>query len=194
MRYLIAFFCLLIIGSGCSPTPSDSTAVNIADSLQFKNNISTLYGSGGKNAKDNTGLVVASNIIWKDSLGVSHSLTDLKGKIILLNFWATWCPPCDAEMPDLISISQSMALDVVVIGVTAIDPSTSLFDRSKLFAQSRGMTFQVITDQGSKVYSNYGGNGTIPWSFAIDRDGHIAYTFIGQQTRKQFTDILSQIP
>ena len=193
MRYLLFFCCVLIIGSGCSPTPSDSTGDNIPDSLQFKNNISTLYGNGGKNTTDNTGLVVASNIIWKDSSGITRSLNDLQGKIVLLNFWATWCAPCDAEMPDLISISQSSS-DIVVIGVTAIDPSSLLFQRAKLFAETRGMKFQVVTDQTSKVYSNYGGDGTIPWSFAIDRDGHIAHKFIGQQSKQQFMTVLSQIP
>ena len=196
MRYILIFFGLLIIGAGCSPTPSDTSLTNTADSLQFKNNISTLYGNGGKNVKDNTGLFVASNILWKDSLGATHSLNDLKGKIVLLNFWAIWCGPCEAEMPDLNSISESMKPDVIVIGVTAIDPSSSLFERTKLFVEYRGIKYQIITDQASKAYINYNGseNVSIPRSFAIDRDGHIVHIFIGQQTKKQFMDILNQIP
>ena len=194
MQYIVIFLSLLFFCTGCSPTPSDSTTANVADSLQFKNNISSLFGNGGKNAKDITGLVVASNIIWKDSLGITHSLNDLKGKIVLLNFWAIWCAPCEAEMPALNSISESMGPDVVVIGVTAIDPGSSLFQRSKLFVESRGLKYQIIADQASKAYSNYGGDGRIPWSFAIDREGYIAHTFIGQQTKKQFMDILNQIP
>ncbi len=196
MRYLLLFFGLLIIGSGCSPTPSDSSTANTADSLQFQKNISTLYGNGGKNVKDSTGLVVASNIIWKDSLGITHSLNDLKGKIVLLNFWAIWCGPCEAEMPDLNSIAQSSGSDIIVIGITAVDPNTSLFERAKLFAESRGLKYQIITDQASKAYINYNGEGnvSIPRSFAVDRDGYIVHTFFGLQTKKQFMDILNQIP
>ncbi len=193
MRHLIALFGLLLIAFGCSPTPPDSVTTNIADSLQFQKNISTLYGSGGKNVKDNSGLVAASNIIWKDSLGNTHSLNGLKGKIVLLNFWAIWCSPCEAEMPDLNSIAES-STDILVIGVSALDPSSLLFQRSKLFIETRGLKYQFITDQASKTYVNYGGDGTIPRSYAIDRDGHIAYTFIGQRTKKQFMDILNQIP
>jgi thiol-disulfide isomerase/thioredoxin len=194
MRYLFIFFCLLIIGAGCSPTPSDSSATVIPDTLQFKNNISTLYGNGAKNAADNTGAVLASNIIWKDSLGITQSLDSLRGKIILINFWATWCVPCDAEMPGLDSIAESMKPDVVVIGVSAMDPASSLFQRATLFAQTRGMKFQVITDQASKAYINYGGDGSVPWTFAIDRTGHIAYLFKGAQTKEAFMYILNQIP
>ena len=96
-------------------------------------------------------------------------------------------------MPDLNSIAESGS-DIVVIGVTAIDPSSLLFERSKLFIETRGLKYQFITDQASKAYVNYGGDGSIPWSFAIDRDGHIVHRFIGQQTKKQFMDILNQIP
>ena len=193
MQYLLIIFGLLIIGSGCSPTPLDGTTTNSTDSLQFRNNISSLFGNGGKNAKDNTGLDTASNIIWKDSLGTTRSLTDLKGKIVLLNFWAIWCGPCEAEMPDLNSISET---DIVVIAVSAIDPNSSLFQRTILYSETRGLKFQIITDQASKAYINYNGkdNVSIPRSFAINRDGHIVYTFIGQQTKKQFMDILNQIP
>ena len=139
MRYFVIFFCLLIIGVGCAPSPSDSSTTNTADSLQFKNNISTLYGNGGKNAKDNTGLDTASNIIWKDSLGITRSLNNLKGKIVLLNFWAIWCVPCEAEMPDLTSIAET---GIVVIAVSAIDPNSSLFQRTILYSETRGLKLE----------------------------------------------------
>jgi len=193
MRYLLIFFGLLLVAASCAPTPTDSTGGTTDTTSQYKNNISTLFGAGGKNITDNTGYQVASNIIWKDSLGTLRSLDSLKGKIILLNFWATWCSPCDAEMADLDSISASMAPDVVVIGVS-VDKTDSYFEIVRQFAVSRGMKFQVVIDPAAKTYSNYGGNGTIPWTFAIDRTGHIVHKFEGQQTKAQFMDILNQIP
>ncbi len=195
MRYFVLLFGLLLVTASCAPTPTSNTGNTIDTTLQYKNNISTLYGSGGKNVTDNTGKLVASNIIWKDSLGNLHSLNELQGKIVLVNFWATWCVPCDAEMPELEAVSESMNPDVVVIGVSVLDYESSLFERVKLFTETRNMKFQVIVDAASKTYNNYGGIGTqIPWSFAIDRTGHIVYKFVGQQTRTQFMDILNQIP
>ncbi|MDP4221631.1 MAG: TlpA disulfide reductase family protein [Bacteroidota bacterium] len=194
MRLLLSILCVLLIHVGCAPTPTDTPTGNTPDTLRFQGNISTLYGSGSKIAPDGSGQIFASNIIWKDSLGVIQSLDSLRGKIVLLNFWAIWCVPCEAELPGLESISETMGPDIVVIGVSALDPESSLFDRTKLYAQTRNMKYQIITDQGSKAYQNYDGNGTVPRSFAIDRDGRIVHTFVGQQSKQQFMDILNQIP
>jgi thiol-disulfide isomerase/thioredoxin len=192
MRYLYVILSILFIMSGCVPTSSDPGEADAPDtSSQFKNNISTLYGMGGKIPKDYIN-ELASNIIWKDSLGNIQSLDSLKGKKVLINFWAIWCSPCEAEMKDLESISESD--EAVVIGVCVIDKHSSLFERAKLYAETRKLKFQIVTDPFSKTYINYGGDGTIPWTFAIDRDGYIAYKFIGQQSKDRFMDVLEQIP
>lgn len=188
MRYLILIAGLLYISAGCAPTPTDNSFNNNDTAAQYKNNISTLYGNGGKNKGD-----TASNIIWKDSLGNLHSLEELRGNIVLLNFWAIWCPPCETEMPELRSISETMGPDVIVIAIS-VDQGEAVFERVKLFAETRNMHFQVIVDPLAKTYLNYGRDGTVPWSFAIDREGLIAYTFKGAQKRQDFRDILEQIP
>ncbi|MFI5264400.1 MAG: TlpA family protein disulfide reductase [Candidatus Kapaibacterium sp.] len=193
MRFFLIFFIpVLFFASGCIPSTDNTSNTNNPDTtLQFKNNISALYGMGGKIAVTNTG--PASNIIWKDSLGVTQSLDSLRGKKILLNFWALWCVYCDQELPALKSISQTT--DIVVIGVNVLDEQSSLFDRVKFYDSTQAIKFQLITDALSKTYVNYGGTGTeLPWSFAIDRQGNIAYKFVGAQTKDEFMSIMNQIP
>jgi thiol-disulfide isomerase/thioredoxin len=192
MRFFIALFIVvLFFTSGCIPSTEVNPNNNNPDTtLQFKKNISALYGIGTKI----TGITgPASNIIWKDSLGVIQSLDSLRGKKILLNFWALWCTYCDQELPALKSISETT--DVVVIGVNVLDEQSSLFDRVKFYDSTQAIKFQLVTDPLSKTYINYGGTGTeLPWSFAIDRDGNIVQKFRGAQTKDQFMLIMNQIP
>jgi cytochrome c biogenesis protein CcmG/thiol:disulfide interchange protein DsbE len=194
MRYFIISLCLLIIDSGCSPTPSDSSPDNNTSiTPQSLNNISTIFGDGGKITKDNTGLFIASNIIWKDSLGISRSLDSLRGNIIVLNFWATWCEFCQQEMPDLQSIADSMAdQGVIVIGVS-VDKGSSIFDIVKLSVQTLKIRYQIVIDPPAKSYFNYGASSTLPWTFIIDRDGHIRFTFDGEPAKSQFINDIKQI-
>jgi thiol-disulfide isomerase/thioredoxin len=195
MKFTLAIAFVVLVVHGCSPTISDPPEDNTTDTTrQYKNNISSLYGFASKITKDSsTQMFSASNFSWKDSLGITHQLDELRGKKVLLNFWATWCGPCDLEMPGLNWIADSTHDDIVVIGVS-VDNGSLLFDRVKLFAETRKMKFQVVIDPFAKTYSNYGGNGTIPWSFIIDRDGFIVQRFIGSQSRDAFMDVLNQIP
>lgn len=193
MRYIFVILSFLFIIGGCAPTPTDSVNNDPDTVLQYKNNISALYGRGGKIAKDSTGNLKASNIIWKDSLGNFQSLDSLRGKKVIVNFWAIWCQYCQYEMPDLESISENG--DAVVIGVSVLDIQSSLFERSKLYADSNlHIKFQIVIDPLSKTYANYGGDGTLPWSFIIDRQGYIVQKFIGQATKQDFMTVLKQIP
>ena len=188
MKIFTFFGLIAITFYGCSS--NDITPV----APIYQNNISTLYGNGGKITTDSVGNKVASDIQWKDSTGVLHSLKELKGSVVVLNFWATWCVYCNQEMPELIEISNEMkSKGVQVIGVS-VDRSSSVFDLVKNYVVSKGIGFQIILDPSSTTYLNYGGDGSIPWTFVIDRQGHIAHTFIGGQSKEQFTYVLNKIP
>ncbi|MEI8134774.1 MAG: TlpA disulfide reductase family protein [bacterium] len=194
MRFIPAILLFVFLYTGCVPDAVTDINTNDPDTvLQYKNNISALYGKGSKIAKDNTGAYLVSNIIWKDSLGVTQSLDSLRGKKVLLNFWAIWCVPCESEMKDLQAVADTK--DVTVIGICTLDFKSSLFDRAKLYAESRQLKFQMVTDPNSYLYANYGGTGTeVPWSFAIDRSGHIAQKLIGAQTKDVFLSVFNRIP
>jgi peroxiredoxin len=103
------------------------------------------------------------------------SLSSMKGKVLLLNFWATWCPPCVAEMPSLNRLYghlKSRGLEVIAI---SIDRSA---DDVKEFLGKKGFNFTILMDQGSSVAKRYRVFST-PTTFLIDKNGNIVERFFG---------------
>lgn len=178
----------------CAPTQSENNdSQNISITPKYEKNISTIFGTGGVITKDSQNIYQESDIVWKDSLGNKHSLTELKGKIVLLNFWATWCTYCDKEMPDLQSIQDSMGKsDVVVIGIS-VDRGNSIYDMVKTYVEFRKVTFQIVIDPPATTYFNYKCSDGLPWTFLIDRDGYIATKYVGQQTKEKFIEGINTI-
>lgn len=103
-------------------------------------------------------------------------LADYGGKVVLLNFWATWCPPCRAEMPSMQALYEAyrerglvvLAVSVDVQGRSAVAP----------FIEARKLTFPVLLDPRSVAQSIYG-VGAIPTSFLLDRRGRIVSREVG---------------
>jgi thiol-disulfide isomerase/thioredoxin len=97
------------------------------------------------------------------------SLSDFRGHYVLLNFWATWCPPCQAEMPDLQAYYREYrAQGFILLAVNVQeDPDTV-----SAFLQAKGFDFPVVLDMTGAVYYQYGGNG-LPTSFLIGPDGEL---------------------
>jgi thiol-disulfide isomerase/thioredoxin len=123
----------------------------------------------------------------KDLHGKKVTLSDLKGKIVLVNFWATWCPPCRKEMPDLDAIYKKYADQGLVI--------LSISDESMLkvgpFIESAGYKPEVLLDPDGTVHKLYNIDG-IPKSFVYDRDGKMVAQTIDMRTGGQFLTLLEQ--
>jgi peroxiredoxin len=103
------------------------------------------------------------------------SLSDYRGKVVLLNFWATWCPPCIIEMPSLIALQQKMKdKDVVILGVS-IDEDEAAYHK---FLKNYGVNFVTVLDKDRKTPSLYGTFGW-PETYIIDRQGVVRRKFIG---------------
>ena len=107
--------------------------------------------------------------------GTSVKLSSYAGKVVLLNFWATWCPPCRNEIPSIEALyTKFKDQGFVVLGVDLQEDPASVSDFVKKYA----MTYPVVLDQTGQVASEYGARG-IPLSFLIDRKGQITSGAIG---------------
>jgi peroxiredoxin len=101
-------------------------------------------------------------------------LSQLRGKPVLLNFWATWCPPCVQEVPDLVALQQQMGGKITVLAVS-MDVDEGAY---KAFTQKRMPGILTVRDADHKS-SNLFGTFAYPESFLIDKDGKIQRKFIG---------------
>ena len=118
--------------------------------------------------------------------GKTYSLDGLRGKVVLLNFWATWCPPCRKEMADL----QKMYAELAGKGFVVLAVSDEKRDVVAKFLADKHYTFPVLLDEGRKVNAAFDVEG-IPKSFLFGRDGKIVGQAIDMRTERQFREMLT---
>jgi len=118
-------------------------------------------------------------------------LADLRGKVVLLNFWATWCPPCKAEMPDLNALQRKYGAerDFVVLGVNDEESAADV----TAFAQREGIAFPLLLDPDGRVIEKLFEVRYLPTSMIIDRDGNIRDTWRGQIAREAMLARLQKV-
>jgi len=118
----------------------------------------------------------------KDMHGVDVHLESFKGKIILVNFWATWCGPCRAEIPSLVELQEQYKGDLVVLGLSVDDTAEKLLP----YAAEFKMNYPVLVGNGREdVQEAFGPLFGIPVSVIIGRDGVIAKKHSGIATKEQ---------
>ncbi len=113
-----------------------------------------------------------------DINGKKVSLSDFKDKVVLLNFWATWCGPCKAEMPSLNNLSTTFKNEGFVVLAISIDPSDKPV---RSFVLEKGITFPVLMDPDKEVYFDLYAIFALPTSFLIDRNGIIVEKIMGDR-------------
>jgi|SRR3972149_8842375 len=122
--------------------------------------------------------------------GEKINLSDYKGKVVILDFWATWCPPCRKGIPDLISLKNLYKDDLVIIGVTVDDEST--VNDVIPFMKSMGINYK-IGYANNEIVQNYGGIQAIPTSFIIDRKGKQVKSFVGLESIDTYKEIINKL-
>jgi cytochrome c biogenesis protein CcmG/thiol:disulfide interchange protein DsbE len=113
---------------------------------------------------------------------------DLRGHPILINFWATWCGPCQVEMPYIEEAYEKFGPDLVVLAVNADEPA----DKVQAFVSDLGLKFNILLDTGSKVQELYRVTA-FPTTYLIDRDGVVRVQHIGTLSRSQLFTYLQQV-
>ena len=111
--------------------------------------------------------------------GTTHKLSDLHGKKVLVNFWATWCGPCQGEMPELQSASKAFAADGLVIVAVNREQTPDVIAP---FATKFGITFPIITDTSDAIGNGFGVRG-LPTSYFVNTDGSVSFRQLGAVTQ-----------
>jgi peroxiredoxin len=128
-----------------------------------------------------------ANFTLADLEGQEWTLKSLRGKVVLVNFWATWCPPCRKEIPDLEALYKRFkGQGLVVLGISN-EPTTKV----QPFASQQKITYPVLLDPEQKVSKIYSVEG-IPMSFVYDRNGKLVAESMDMRTRKQFLAMLAE--
>lgn len=112
----------------------------------------------------------------KNLEGKTVPLSSYKGKIVLLNFWATWCGPCKAEIPIFVELQEKYQKDLVIVGFSVDDTA----DKAKAFADEYQINYPILLGEGREdVQDAYGPIWGIPASFLISKDGKVCRKHLG---------------
>jgi peroxiredoxin len=120
--------------------------------------------------------------------GNQVSLTDLRGQPVILNFWATWCPPCRIEMPHLQQASQKYEGRATILGID----QRETIEEVAAFASEHDLTFPLLMDEDGAVNNIYGVRG-LPTTFFVDKDGVIVENFTGILNQAILEDRLDEL-
>jgi len=132
----------------------------------------------------------APDFTLKDANGKSVRLADYRGKVVLLDFWATWCTPCQVEIPWFIDFERSLkGRGFAVLGVSMDEDG---WDAVKPYIQKRGMNYRVLLGDDN-VAKEYGGLDALPTTLLLDREGRIAATHMGLSDKKEFLDEINSL-
>jgi thiol-disulfide isomerase/thioredoxin len=164
---LIVALALVACGAGGStPTgPAQGTHVIASDSKLLDTSTAASILKPGD---------IAPDFEYTLGDGTMHTLSQLRGKRVLINFWATWCGPCRSEMPDLQKALGDYGDSVIVLGVNKIEHANVIAP----FADELGIGFPLITNTQGDISDRYGAR-LLPTSYFLNSDGTIAFRQIG---------------
>ena len=177
-------------------TPETAEATESAETSEPAEEESASEQEKTEESDDTNQPLPAVDFTLTDQFGNTHSLSDYKGKTIFLNFWATWCPPCRAEMPDIQKIYETANTEgddaLIVLGVAAPDYGRETDEEGiKKFLEENGYTYPVLMDTDAELFTAYG-IYSYPTTFMIDRDGNVFGYASGQLSEDTMRSIIEQ--
>ncbi|MFM7670738.1 MAG: TlpA disulfide reductase family protein, partial [Betaproteobacteria bacterium] len=129
-------------------------------------------------APADTAVAALMQISMKDSAGKQRKMSEWQGKVLVLNFWATWCPPCVSEMPELVALQNDfVSKNVQVVGIGIDSPSNI-----REFAEKHQITYPLLLGglEGTELSRQFGNqSGGLPFTLLIGADGSVRKSYMG---------------
>jgi thiol-disulfide isomerase/thioredoxin len=173
--------------AGCTASKGETGVTGDTRYVADGAGVVTTYSIGHRKA--------APQISGTDLDGQPLSLAQFKGKVIVLNFWASWCPPCRAEAPALQAVSsetKSMGVQFVGVDIKENGPSDA-----KAFVANNGIDYPSFYDQSAKIALHFRSSGVVPetppTTLVIDRTGHIAARGLGEMRVNQLKTLVEDV-
>ncbi len=143
-----------------------------------------------QNAPASEELVAAPDFTLKDINGNDVSLKDYRGKLVFVNFWATWCGPCRAEIPAFVNLIDTYGKDgFVILGVSVDSPKD--IKKIPAFMEQMKINYPVLLAT-EKVRMEYGGISSIPTTFVINQEGKVLGRIVGARPHEMFENIIKK--
>lgn len=174
-RVIVAVFIATLIGiGGCAS--SEESATTEQGPPAARADAAAAKTAGADKAPDFT---------LKDLDGKDHKLSDYRGKVVILDFWDTWCPPCREEIPGFVQLQKELGgKDLQIIGIALGREGK---EKVKKFAADYKINYPtLIFDGNQKLLNDYGGIRSIPTTFIIDKEGGIVEKLVGFHPKNQF--------
>jgi thiol-disulfide isomerase/thioredoxin len=171
-------FALMFLLSQCSdkPAPQQNTAPGATAAPPAPNSVPEISAVEKRDNK-------APNFSWTDSTGKTVSFDGVKAKVNFINFWATWCGPCKAELPDLIALSKEYEGRNVKFFGLSVDRGGDVGADVKKFAAEHGISYTVLV-ANEDLQEAFGNITGIPTSFIVDGEGNIRQSYVGLRNKE----------
>lgn len=135
----------------------------------------------------------APNFLLENFDGGKIALDNFKGKVVLINFWATWCPPCRHELPDIARLREELKdRGFEVIGVILEAKSPQVMQKVNQLRNQFGMKYPLAWGT-NKIVQDYGNISAIPQSFIVDTKGNIVKVFVGARDYDTFKSVVIEL-
>lgn|SRR5215471_3370108 len=135
---------------------------------------------------------VHPDLVLADTQGTAHKLGEYGGKVVLLNFWATWCVPCKQEMPIFVEAAKRYRdRGFIVVAASLDDEQTRKY--VPRFARSYRMTFPVLVGATAEMMKQFGLSNTVPSTVFLDEEGNVVDKIVGQAKKKDVVTRIEQL-